>query len=494
MKYFYGIGESLDRTMAENQALANAMRELGMYVENHTISSIRSLSVLQESSDIESYYFDEIVSRINISASNSIRNSRVSRNETFRNSEGIYRTYIQVVFDDRLFQDMIYEYDPETQNRSGVLNTPNYRIYMKKSIFVILFYITLLYAQVFEPVFHPEWWHSSPTEEDIFFYGFGESSDRELAEEVARAEAYDRLVMFINGFINAWWENPESFISDQNSVSQSRMSEQYIEILGSATIRGSHFSRRETYQLENGVYEAFFQLSLAQEILNEIMSEAVIEVEDLRRQEITQDIRNAIREMIDQAVEIALLDYEEEVLSVVSIVPVDDVEPESTPQIEPVIPPVQTPEVPIQPSPPPNIQPIVPIDPSSTQYKAPLDRLVVSSPFGMRMHPIRKVMLNHNGIDFRASLGTPVYAISGGVVFNARNESQGYGLVVRIRHDNGNVSLYAHLSRMNVRNGERVNQGDVVGLVGSTGASTGPHLHFGYRIDNVWVDLLDKIQ
>jgi len=350
---------------------------------------------------------------------------------------------------------------------------------MKKNILIILFCGALLYAQVFEPVFYPDWWHSSPTEEDIFFYGFGESSDREIAEEVARAEAYDRLVMFINGFIRAWWDNPESFISDQNNVSQSMMSEQYIKILGSARIRASHFTKREIYQLENGMYEAFFQLVLPHKILNEIMSEAVIEVEDLRRQEITQDIRNTIREMIEQAVEIAILDYEEEALSAVPSVPIEDEEPESIPPVEPDIPPVQS---------------IVPIDKSSAQYKAPLDRLIVSSPFGMRMHPIKKIMLNHNGIDFRASTGTPVYAVSSGVVFNARNEARGYGLVVRIRHDNGNVSLYAHLSSMNVRNGERVKQGDVIGLVGSTGASTGPHLHFGYRVNNVWVDLLDKIQ
>ena len=349
---------------------------------------------------------------------------------------------------------------------------------MKNIILILLFCSTLLYAQVYEAVFYPEWWHSSPTEEDIFFYGYGESSDRELAEEIARAETYDRLVMFINGFIKAWWDNPESFINDMDFVSQSRMTEQYVEIVGSATIRGSHFTRQEIYLLENGSYEAFFQLSMPQEILNEIMTEAVIEVEDIRRQEITQDIRNSIREMIDQAVEIALLDYEEEVLNT---------EPETVHQPEPVTPPQQTTEQPV----PPIVTPTTTIE---FHYKAPLDRLSVSSPFGMRMHPIRRVMLNHNGIDFRATTGTPVYAVSGGVVFNARNEAKGYGLVVRIRHDNGNVSLYAHLSSMNVRNGERVNQGDVVGLVGSTGASTGPHLHFGYRIDNVWIDLLDKIR
>jgi murein DD-endopeptidase MepM/ murein hydrolase activator NlpD len=203
------------------------------------------------------------------------------------------------------------------------------------------------------------------------------------------------------------------------------------------------------------------------------MTEAVIDVEDLRRQEITAGIRNAIREMIEQAVEIAILDYQEEILTIV---------PEPISQQEPITP----------------TQPQQPTKATTTtvelQYTAPLRRPVVSSPFGMRMHPIRRVMQNHNGIDFRASTGTPVYAVSCGVVFNARNESKGYGLVVRIRHENENVSLYAHLSRMDVKNGQRVNKGDVIGLVGSTGGSTGPHLHFGYRVNNIWVDPIDKIQ
>jgi murein DD-endopeptidase MepM/ murein hydrolase activator NlpD len=112
----------------------------------------------------------------------------------------------------------------------------------------------------------------------------------------------------------------------------------------------------------------------------------------------------------------------------------------------------------------------------------------------MRIHPIRKVRQHHNGIDFRASAGTPVYAVADGVVLNARNEEKGYGLVVRIKHDDDHVSLYAHLSRIDVKNGQRVKQGDVIGLVGSTGGSTGPHLHFGYRINNIWVDSLNRIQ
>jgi|GEM_PF-5386004 len=125
IKYFYGIGESLDRTMAENQALANAMRELSMYVESHVTSSVKLLSIFREESGIDSYYFDEFVSKINISTTNSIRNSRVSKTETFRDNEGFYVTYIQVAFEGRLFQEMINENNPSQPNRTGVLNTPN---------------------------------------------------------------------------------------------------------------------------------------------------------------------------------------------------------------------------------------------------------------------------------------------------------------------------------------------------------------------------------
>ena len=344
-----------------------------------------------------------------------------------------------------------------------------------KLILILFFCITIIFAQVGEPVFFPDWWYSSPSDTDIFFYGYGESSDRELAEEIARAEAYDRLVMFINGFIRAWWANPESFVEDQDYTSQSRMSVQYNEIVGNATIRGSNFTKGATYQLQNLMYEAFYQLSLPLDILNEIMAEAVIEVEDLRRQEITESIRNAIREMVGQTIEIAILDYIEQIV-------------EETP-------PLPEPKQAIE-------EPISPIlhrtEPKPTtiniQYRAPLDRLDVSSPFGMRRHPIQGVMLNHNGIDFRATTGTPVYALQDGVVFNARNEPKGYGLVVRIRHDNGDISLYAHLTGISVLNGEKVKQGDIIGFVGSTGASTGPHLHFGYSVNNIWVNLLDKIR
>ena len=103
----------------------------------------------------------------------------------------------------------------------------------------------------------------------------------------------------------------------------------------------------------------------------------------------------------------------------------------------------------------------------------------VSSNFGVRTHPISGYRKMHQGIDFAASTGTPVVAPADGVVVEARRWG-GYGNWLRIRHANGLESGYGHLSRYGsgIRAGQRVSQGQVVAYVGSTGASTGPHLHY----------------
>ena len=103
----------------------------------------------------------------------------------------------------------------------------------------------------------------------------------------------------------------------------------------------------------------------------------------------------------------------------------------------------------------------------------------VSSNFGVRTHPISGYRKMHQGIDFAAGSGTPVVAPADGVVVEARRWG-GYGNWLRIRHANGLESGYGHLSRYasGVRAGQRVSQGQVVAYVGSTGASTGPHLHY----------------
>lgn len=101
----------------------------------------------------------------------------------------------------------------------------------------------------------------------------------------------------------------------------------------------------------------------------------------------------------------------------------------------------------------------------------------VTSAFGKRRHPILGYTRMHKGMDFRAGQGTPILAATDGrVSFAGRNG--GYGKQVRIKHDGGIATSYSHMSRIAVNPGERVRQGEVIGYVGSTGLSTGPHLHY----------------
>ncbi|MGG5812318.1 M23 family metallopeptidase [Falsiroseomonas sp. CW058] len=114
--------------------------------------------------------------------------------------------------------------------------------------------------------------------------------------------------------------------------------------------------------------------------------------------------------------------------------------------------------------------------------RTPLDGARLTSGFGMRQHPVLSFSRRHEGLDFAAPTGTPVYAASDGVVVSVRFE-RGYGRTVRLRHGSGIETVYAHLSRTprDLAAGDRVRQGDVIGNVGSTGMSTGPHLHYEVR-------------
>lgn len=111
--------------------------------------------------------------------------------------------------------------------------------------------------------------------------------------------------------------------------------------------------------------------------------------------------------------------------------------------------------------------------------RTPLDAAQVSSRYGMRRHPILGYDRMHRGVDFAAPSGTPIYAAGDGVVAAAESKG-GYGRYLRLRHDATWETAYAHLSRYarGVRPGQRVRQGQIVAYVGSTGRSTGPHLHF----------------
>jgi murein DD-endopeptidase MepM/ murein hydrolase activator NlpD len=111
--------------------------------------------------------------------------------------------------------------------------------------------------------------------------------------------------------------------------------------------------------------------------------------------------------------------------------------------------------------------------------RSPIDFARITSGFGSRYHPILKVRRAHEGVDYGAVTGTPVQSIGDGTVIRS-SSGDGYGNVVEVRHPNGFVTRYAHLSRFSAkgRRGTRVEQGDVIGYVGSTGLATGPHLHF----------------
>lgn len=102
----------------------------------------------------------------------------------------------------------------------------------------------------------------------------------------------------------------------------------------------------------------------------------------------------------------------------------------------------------------------------------------IASGYGWRSDPFTKVKKFHYGMDFSAPRGTPVYATGDGIVDRADNKSTGFGNHIRINHGFGYTSLYGHLYKYNVRKGQKVKRGDVIGFVGSTGRSEAPHLHY----------------
>jgi hypothetical protein len=118
-----------------------------------------------------------------------------------------------------------------------------------------------------------------------------------------------------------------------------------------------------------------------------------------------------------------------------------------------------------------------------------LDR--IASGFGYRIDPVYGTPKMHKGLDFTARQGTPIYATGNGVVKMAGNSSNGFGNHVIINHGYGYESLYGHMYRVKVKSGQRVKRGQVIGWVGSTGKSTGPHCHYevhigGHEVDPVY--------
>jgi murein DD-endopeptidase MepM/ murein hydrolase activator NlpD len=114
--------------------------------------------------------------------------------------------------------------------------------------------------------------------------------------------------------------------------------------------------------------------------------------------------------------------------------------------------------------------------------------LALASGYGLRVHPIYKVKKMHTGIDFAASIGTPIYATADGKVMEVAVKFSGYGKLVEIDHGFGYRTRYAHMHEFAVRSGQNVKRGDLVGYVGNTGLSTAPHLHYEVLINGSQVD------
>jgi len=124
---------------------------------------------------------------------------------------------------------------------------------------------------------------------------------------------------------------------------------------------------------------------------------------------------------------------------------------------------------------------------SSAGYIWPVDSRNITSPFGMRFHPITGVEKMHEGIDIADDDGVPVYAVAAGSVVTSEFDSRA-GNYVKILHDDGRISKYLHLRQADVVSGQTVHQGDVIGYMGATGAVTGVHLHFGIKEGDNWID------
>ena len=123
----------------------------------------------------------------------------------------------------------------------------------------------------------------------------------------------------------------------------------------------------------------------------------------------------------------------------------------------------------------------------SIPSRMPLEGSNLTSSYGMRTHPVLGGRRRHKGVDLAAPKGTPIFATADGIVGRAEWFSS-YGLYVEIAHGANLETRYAHMSRLAVAPGERVRKGEIIGYVGSTGRSTGPHLHYEVRIDGIAVN------
>ena len=131
--------------------------------------------------------------------------------------------------------------------------------------------------------------------------------------------------------------------------------------------------------------------------------------------------------------------------------------------------------------------------PSSSGWVSPLPYYTLTSPFGMRLHPVLGYYRMHNGVDMSAAQGTPIYAARSGKVTVASYQAGGAGNYVSINHGDGFSSIYMHMTHYIVSVGQYVTAGQVIGYVGSTGISTGPHLHFGISYNGTYVNPMNYL-
>lgn len=143
--------------------------------------------------------------------------------------------------------------------------------------------------------------------------------------------------------------------------------------------------------------------------------------------------------------------------------------------------------------PPVTQEPTPEIPENSSDWITPVPWYILTSPFGMRMHPILGYERMHNGVDMACDEGTPIYASRGGVVTVADYQAGGAGNYVQIDHGDGFRSVYMHMTRYTVAPGQYVAPGQIIGYVGNTGLSKGNHLHFGISYNGVYVNPMEYI-
>ncbi len=125
----------------------------------------------------------------------------------------------------------------------------------------------------------------------------------------------------------------------------------------------------------------------------------------------------------------------------------------------------------------------------SVPSRMPVENIRMTSGYGMRDHPVLRKRAGHKGVDLAGAIGTPIYATADGIVSEAKWFGS-YGRYVEIEHGGSFQTRYAHMSRLNVQPNQHVKKGEVIGYMGSTGRSTGSHLHYEVRIDGEAVNPL----